>query len=92
MLPVGFPSGSIAPNRAGFGGCVAEKTDGQDTATETSRADTTDADRWLIVGFVVSIVVGLGALGWLYHSTDQAAPLCSNADAGCRDKTDLGAQ
>jgi hypothetical protein len=71
---------------------VAEETDGQDTITETSRADTTAADRWLIVGFVVSIVVGIGALGWHYRSSDQAAPLCSNADAGCGDKTEPGAQ
>ena len=62
---------------------MSEETEGQDTVTETSRSDTTDADRWLVVGFVVSIVVGLGVLGWHYHSSDQTAPMCSNADARC---------
>jgi hypothetical protein len=55
-------------------------------------ADDSNADRWLIVAFVVCILLGLGVLGWHYRTSDQAAPLCSNADARCGDKTDPGAQ
>ena len=55
-------------------------------------ADDTNADRWLIVAFVVCILLGLGVLGWHYHSSDKTAPLCASPDARCGEKTDPGAQ
>ena len=48
--------------------------------------------RWLIVGFVVCLFLGLGVLGWLYRSTDKTPPICSSAEARCGDKSDASAQ
>ena len=39
--------------------------------------------RWLIVGFVVCLFLGLGVLGWHYRPTDNTAPICANAEARC---------
>ena len=48
--------------------------------------------RWLIVGFIVCLFLGLGVLGWHYRSTDNNTPICANAEARCGDKSDAGAQ
>ena len=48
--------------------------------------------RWLIVGFVACLFLGLGVLGWQFRSTDKPAPICSNPEAHCGDKTDGNAQ
>ena len=62
-------------------------------ATETDApADNSNADRWLIVAFVVCMLLGLGVLGWHYRTSDQAAPLCFNADAHCGDQSGGSAQ
>jgi len=42
--------------------------------------------RWLIVGFVVCLFLGLGVLGWHYRSTDNTIPICAHAEARCGDK------
>ena len=55
-------------------------------------ADDGNADRWLIVAFVVCIPLGLGVLGWHYHSSDKTGPHCASPDARCSDKSDPGAQ
>ncbi len=50
--------------------------------------DVDETDRRLIIAFVVCILLGLGMLGWHYHSSDKTAPMCANAEAHCGDKTD----
>jgi hypothetical protein len=62
---------------------------------ETGENDMPDDDvgaRWLIVGFVVCLFLGLGVLGWHYRSTDSTAPMCASAEAPCGDKSDASAQ
>ena len=48
--------------------------------------------RWLIVGFVVCLFLGLGVLGWQYRSAEKPGPICSNAEAHCGEKTDGSVQ
>ena len=60
--------------------------------TTESIDDVGETDRRLLVAFVVGMLLGLGALGWYYHSPDKTAPICATADAHCGDKSDAGAQ
>ena len=55
--------------------------------TETI-AEASEADRAIIIAFVVCILLGLGVLGWHYHSSDKTTPICATADAHCGDKSD----
>jgi hypothetical protein len=45
--------------------------------------DDESGTRWLIIGFVVCMVLGLGVLGWFYRPTDKTPPICANAEARC---------
>lgn len=47
--------------------------------------DVGDADRWLIVGFIVCLLFGLGVLGWHYRQSDKSAPICASSEARCGD-------
>ena len=62
---------------------MAEETEGQDTGAEASGADATDVDRWLIIGFVVSICLGLAALGLHYRTSNTSRALCTDTEARC---------
>ena len=46
-------------------------------------ADVGEADRRLIVAFVVCMLLGLAILGWHYHSSDTTTPICGTSDAHC---------
>ena len=50
---------------------------------ENPNIEPTDADRRLIIGFVVCIVLGLGVLGWHYETQNTTNDLCKNPDAHC---------
>ncbi len=52
------------------------------------REESSNADRWLIVGFVVLMAAALAALGWGYRPSTAPAPICGSAEARCADKTD----
>jgi len=60
-------------------------------ATETI-AEASEVDGGLIIVFVVCILLGLGVLGWHYHSSDKTPPICGTPDAHCGDKIDPVAQ
>ena len=63
-----------------------------EVAETVAPADNSDADHWLIVAFVICVLLGLGVLGWHYHSSDKTGLLCASPDAQCGNKTDPGAQ
>ena len=54
-------------------------------ATETI-AEATEADHGLIVAFVVCILLGLGVLGWHYHSSDKTAPISTGSKFSLEEK------
>ncbi len=58
------------------------------TETDTPTADESNADRWLILVFVVCILLGLALSGWHYQASGTTDILCANPDARCGDKAD----
>ena len=50
--------------------------------------DDENSTRWLIIGFVVVLFLGLGVAGWHYRATGKPAPICSSAEARCGDRQD----
>jgi hypothetical protein len=61
---------------------MAEETEGQDTGAGASGAEPTDTDRFLIIGLVVIIVLGVAVLGWHYRP-NTADAICATAEAHC---------
>jgi hypothetical protein len=47
--------------------------------------------RWLLVGFVVALFLAIGLVALLYQPK-PAEPICSNTEARCGDRSDVGAQ
>ena len=48
-------------------------------------------DRWLLVGFIVLLLMAIGAAAFLYRPAPPDL-ICSKAEAGCADKSDPAAQ
>ena len=48
--------------------------------------------RWLIIGFVACLFLGLGVMGWYYHPTDKSTPTCANIAAHCGEQQNGAAQ
>ena len=40
-------------------------------------------ERWILVGGVVVIFLGLAMMGWHYQTDDHMARMCASAEAHC---------
>lgn len=43
-------------------------------------------ERWILVGGVLAIFLGLAAMGWHYQQPDNAARMCTSAEAQCDER------
>jgi hypothetical protein len=43
-------------------------------------------ERWILVGGVLTIFLGLAAMGWHYQQRDNAAQMCASAEAHCGER------
>ena len=40
-------------------------------------------ERWILIGGVIVIFLGLAAMGWHYEQPDNNARICASAEAKC---------
>jgi len=43
-------------------------------------------ERWLLVGGVVAIFLGLAVMGWHYQVSDTRMQACASAEAHCEER------
>jgi hypothetical protein len=43
-------------------------------------------ERWILVGGVVAIFLGLAVMGWHYQVNDTSARMCDSAEAHCGER------
>jgi hypothetical protein len=60
---------------------VSDEIEGADSGAS-------DADRWLIVGFIVCLLLGLGILGAHCRPSTSPAPICADSEARCGDRSE----
>lgn len=40
-------------------------------------------ERWILIGGVIAIFLGLAVMGWYFQPHDTAAHVCASAEAHC---------
>jgi hypothetical protein len=40
-------------------------------------------ERWVLIGGVVAMFLGLAVMGWHYQQRDNSARMCASAEAHC---------
>ncbi len=43
-------------------------------------------ERWILIGGVIVIFLGLAVMGWHYQQKDTGTRLCGDAEAKCSDQ------